>query len=231
MASPEGVATSLVIYDLLGVLLEGDVDRLSELPHGSLAVWPLIGGLTDRPDVWDEGCMLLKIAGVKCVQAMVVDLSASMRRKLAEGRDDDVFDALFHGDPPSEQLFATYGERYGLEPFIERPHTGISPRQVRNRRIAADLALAGEIWLRLGKSVGIGQALFRAARGAEKTHHDLAALVKEENLTVMDWLDAHSLRFVEEIVQAGHSTLLHELIEEYLGRRGRIPEPEMPSPR
>lgn len=222
-------AGALVIYDLLEALLEGEIDRLSDLPRGATAVWPLIGGLTDRPDAWDEGCSLLKLAGVRCVQAMLLELKPPIRRRLAEGRDDEVFDALFLGDPPSERDFAAFAELHGLESFMQRPLTGYSPRQIRNRRIAAHLALAGETWLRLGKPVSVGQALFRAARGAEHTHHDLAALVQEDNLTVMNWLDALGAEVVEEIVRSGRSALLASLMEEYLGRREPAPVP-VPEP-
>lgn len=208
---------ALVVYDLLETLLEGEIDRLSELPRGATAVWPLVGGLTDRSDVWDEGCSLLRIAGARCVQAVVLELGPSEKRKLAEG-SDDAFDALFHGETPSEREFTSYAERYGLESFMSRPRTGRTPREIRNRHIAADLALAGEIWLRLGRQMSVGQALFRAARGAEHTRHDLTALVQEGNLTVMNWLDAQSAEVVRDIVVEGRSTLMSELMDEYLER-------------
>lgn len=217
-----------VVYDLLDTLLEGEFERLVELPRGAVVAWPLIAGLTDRVDVWDEACVLLKEARVNCVQAVEVELSPALRRRLAEDRDDEIFDALFHGEVATEQQFAAYAERFGFEPFMMRPLTGHSPRQIRNRRIAADLALAGEVWLRLAKPPSVGHALFRAARGAEHTHHDLAALVRDNNLTVMDWLDAQSVEVVEEIVRKGRSQLLTRLMEEYLGRRPiePIPPPE-----
>lgn len=212
------VSEALVVYDLLGPLLDGDIDQLAKLPPGSTAVWPLIAGITDRSEAWDEICAVLQAAGVRCVQAMVVELNPSLRRQLAEGRGDEVFDALFHGEEPSELLFALYTDRYGLEPFMPRPETGATPRQARNRRIAADLALAGEVWMRLGRAVSQGQALFRAARGAENTHHDLTALVQEDNLTVMNWLDGQGVEIIEEIVHTGQSSLLAGLLDEYQGR-------------
>ena len=206
-----------VVYDLLRPLLEGDVDALREVPEGGTAVWPLIGGLTDQPDIWEEGCLLLVEAGAKCVQGVTVELSPPVRRQLAEGRDnEDVFEALFHGDPPSEREFSIHAARHGLEVFFERPATGVHPRQVRNRRIAAHLALVGELSLRLRRPVSVGQAFYRAARGVESTHHDIRALVAEDNLGQMTWLDAQGQEVVEDFVGHGRSSHLRELLDEYL---------------
>lgn len=212
------VAQARKIYDLLGPLLRGDLDQFKRLPAGSAAVWPLLPGLTDDPEIWDEGLGLLAAVGVSCVQPMAVELLPRERRHLAEGRDDDVFDALFHGPLPSERAFARHVDHHGLEVFMRRPPAGGTPRVENNRRIAADLALAGELWRRLGRSVSSGQSLFRAARGAESTSHHLMALAREKNLVVMEWLDAKSLAVIEEIVREGRAQLLQELMDEYLGR-------------
>lgn len=207
-----------VVYDLLLPLLDGDVDALADLPAGATAVWPLIGGLTDQIDVWEEGFAVLETAGARTVQAMLLELQAPQKRKLAEGRDDSVFDALFHGEAASEQHFAIRADRHGFAPFMPRDPVGITPRQLRNRKIAAELALIGETWLRLGKATAIGQAFFRAARGAEGTHHDLEALVREENLSLMSWIDGRSLEVIREIVTEDRSTLAEEVLDEYLER-------------
>ena len=205
-----------VVYDLLDGLLDGELSHFSDLPYGSAAVWPLIAGISDRRDVWDRGCSALANGGVRVVQALVVEMTPQMRRHLAEDRDGDAFDALFHGEQPSERTFAIWARGFGLDPFVPRLVVGRSPMQIRNRRIASDLALAGELWLRLQRKVATGHALFRAARGAEHTRHDLTALVREENLSQMNWLDAHSIGVVEEIVRTGGASLLQELLDEYL---------------
>ncbi len=212
-------AEAEVIYDLAAALLEGDLGRLAALPAGAFAVWPLIAGLTDRPEAWEEGCALLAAAGVCGVQPLVVDLDPVVRRCLAEERDDEaLFDALFHGQPPSEREFSQVAAGHGLAAFLPRPPTGVSPRQVRNRLLAADLALAGELWLRLGRSESQGQALLHAARGADKTSYDLAALARDRNLALMTFLDRASVEVVTERVGEGCSTLLESLLDEYLGR-------------
>lgn len=204
------------VFDLLPGLLEGDVDGFISVPPGAMAVWPLIAGITDRRELWEEGCAVLAMAGARVIQAMTVELAPALRRRLAEERNDDAFDALFHGEPPVEKDFAVIARSHGLDPFIPRLVVGRSPMQIRNRRIAADLALAGELWLRLNKPVNFGNSLFRASRGAESTHHDITALVREENLGLMTWLDNQSGEVVAEIVKQGGTALLQQLLDEYL---------------
>ncbi len=211
-----GVEEATVVYDLLGALLTGDVERLARLPSGASAVWPLISGLSDRSELWEEGCEALADAGVVCAQAQVVELAPALRRQLAESCGEEVFDALFHGEEPSEREFASFAHDFGLRPFIPRPASGPTPRCERNRCLAAELSTAGELWLRLGRSASVGNALFRAARGAEHTAHDLVALVREQNLEVMDWLESTSVSVIEDVVANGRSSLVAELLEEYL---------------
>lgn len=206
-----------VVYDLLGPLLEGDLDRLATLPAGGAAVWPLIAGITDRRESWEEGCALLAAAGVRCVQPVALDLAPGVRRFLAERREEEVFDALFHGQPPSERSFARVAHEHELEPFLARPEVAGSPRRALNRRMGTCLALIGELWHRVGRPPGAGQAFFRGARGVEGTSYDLAALVREKNLGLMDWLDAASAEAVTEIVKGGEPKLLAELYAEYFG--------------
>lgn len=204
------------VHDLLEPLLSGELDRLGRTPSGATAVWPLIAGRTDLPEDWEEGCAILKAAGVRTVQGVAVEISPQVRRRLAEGQDEEIFDALFHGQTPSERHFSRIARANGLESFVRRPDTGRLPRQRRNRALAGKLALAGELWTRLERGHASGQAFFRAARGAEATHHDLVALAREGNLTVMDWLDARSLEIVAELVKTGRSELLSELLHDYL---------------
>ncbi len=211
-----GASGAQVVYDLLRPLLAGDLSPLARLPAGSSAVWPLLPGLTDSPELWDRGCELLARAGSASVLPLAVELAADDRRRLAELGGEDAFDALFHSQAPSERDFARHAARHDLAVFAPRPAAGGTARQVRNRRLAADLTLAGDLWLRLGKSVGGGQALFRAARGAESTSRDLAAVAREGNLGVLDWLDERSVALVGELVAGGRSSLLESLLEEYL---------------
>lgn len=205
------------IYDMLQPLLQGEVERALKLPKGVPVVWPLIPGISDHVETWDEGCELLAMREVASVQPMALELEAKERRALAEGRPDHTFDALFHGTHPSEHSFGRVASEHGLSPFLERPRTGVSPRQINNRRLASYLALAGEMCLRMEK-VSQGQGLLRAARGAESTSHDLSALAREGNLRVMDWLDRHGLVLVEELADEDDSELYRQILDRYLGR-------------
>ena len=210
------VAAALVVYDLLRPLLAGDLEPLSALPAGSIAVWPLIPGLTDAPELWRRGCATLAGAGVAGVQSTAVELTADQRRRLAESGGEDVFEALFHGASPAERDFARHAAGHGLSVFVQRPEIPGIARQARNRRLAADLALAGDLWLRLDRSVAAGQALLLAARRAADTRRDLTALTREGNLGVLDWLDGRSVDLVAEVVAVGRSSLVESLIAEYL---------------
>ncbi len=210
-----------IVYDLLAPLLAGDIAPLSALPAGAHAVWPLIPGFTDSPELWDLGCAALARAEVACVQPLTVELAPADRRRLAELGGEAVFEILFHGAPPPERDFARCATGHGLAAFVPRP-AGVGPaRRLRNRRLAGDLALAGDLWLRLGRSVAAGQSLFRAARGADDTRRDLAGLAREGNLSILDWLDERSVAIVEELTTGGRSSLLESLLDEYLA----APEP------
>lgn len=210
----EGVRT---VVDLSQPLVDGKLGLLTRVDPSALALWPLIPGLADHPDIWDEGLEQLALGGVKLVLPLVVEISPRLRRRLAEGREDHIFDALFHGEPSSEISFARRAHRLGLDTLPDRPECGFSARQVSNRVLAGQLALAAELWLRLGRSVVAGQALLRAARGAEQSQQDLAALARERNLKVLTWLDARSISVIQELVGHGRSHLVDELRQEYLG--------------
>jgi hypothetical protein len=76
--------------------------------------------------------------------------------------------------------------------------------------------LAAELWLRLARPVGQGQALYAAARQADRTTFDLAALAREGNLGVLGWLDPLARSLVKEVASTGRSALLKELTAEYV---------------
>jgi hypothetical protein len=77
------------------------------------------------------------------------------------------------------------------------------------------LALAGEIWLQLGRPVEQGQAFYRSARWVDRTSYDLEALAREGNLAVLP-LDPASREIVAEGAATGESEWLARLLEEYL---------------
>lgn len=215
-AEADPVAGIHTVFDLLAPLLEGDLDPLARLPTGASAVWPLLPGLTDDPELWGAGCRRLAAAGVAAVQAVSPALRPGDRRRLAEGRDEATFQALFHRAAPPPRGFARVAWRHGLAPFLERPLPRSPLRGRVNRRVAGLLFLAAELWHRLERSAARGQELFRAGRETDRTPLDLAALAREGNLGVLTWLGPADRAFVEEALSGDRPTLLRELWETYL---------------
>lgn len=227
----------VVVRDLFEPLLAGDLEALSVPVPGSpgrsaeiVALWPLVPGLTDAPDLVDEGCRRLVAAGFETVQGVAPDLPAAQRRQLYErvapgegvdeaagaGEDDPLFHLLFHGPGADLRAFARAAHRNGLRPFLRRllprPPLGGAPE----REAAGLLATAGEVAFRLGQ-VGRGQAHLRAARWIDRTAYDLRALARDGNLPVLHWLDPDSRRIVHEWAQTGGSESVRGIVSEYAG--------------
>jgi hypothetical protein len=211
------VAGAAFVFDLLHALLERDLGALRRLPAGSTAVWPLIPGLTDDPALWELGCRDLAAAGARCVQAQALTLTPADRRLLADrwGGEEGTFDALFHREPRAERDFARAAHRHGLGAFLPRPLPRPPVLGAGNRRIGGDLALAAEIWLRLGRAIETGQALYRDARWVDRSTYDLEALAREGNLGVLP-LSPLSREIVAEHAEMGESDRLAQLLAEYL---------------
>jgi hypothetical protein len=217
-------AGAAFVFDLLDALLERDLQALRRLPSEANAVWPLLPGLTDDPELWELGCRELADARVRCVQALTPALTPADRRWLAERWGaEEAFDVLFHRPAPCERDFARAAHRHGLEPFVGRPLPRPPAHGVGNRRIGAALALAGELWLRLGRPVETGQALYRDARWVDRASHDLEALAREGNLGVLP-ISPASREIAAECAATGESATLARLVAEYLApeasRRG-----------
>ena len=212
----EGASKIHAVFDLLATLSEGELDPLGRLPAGASAVWPLLPGITDDPELWNEGCRRLADAGVAAVQAVSPALSPRDRRQLTEGRDEEAFHALFHRAPPAPCGFARVAWRHGLAPFLDRPLPRPPVRGRENRRVAGLLFLAAELWHRLGRPAARGQELFRVGRETDRTTLNLAALAREGNLGVLTWLPSEDRAFLEEALSGRRPALLQELWETYL---------------
>lgn len=184
------------------------------------AVWPLVPGLTDDPALWERGCERLAASGLACLQALAPALGPGDRRRLAQGSREGTFEALFHRghrEPPPERDFARTAHRHGLAPFLPRPLPRPPWPRIENRRLAGRLALAAELWLRLGRPVEQAQSLFRAARWLDATTYDVDTLRREGNLAVVNALDPLARQVVAEAAGGGEPALLGELLSEYLG--------------
>ncbi|MGB5162810.1 MAG: hypothetical protein WBP10_16250 [Thermoanaerobaculia bacterium] len=205
-----------VVFDPLEALLAGKMEYLAELPAGAKVVWPLVAGLTDDRTQWEEGLAALAAAGVEHVQPMALDLEPADKRRLVERAGQAAFHALFHGEQPSENLFSCLAAARGFGPFLPRPLPSAGVRR-ENQRLGEQLAIAGELWLRVGRSESGGQDLYRSARWVDRDNHDLPALCREGNLGVFPWLDPLSSRVITDFVTTGTATLVQDLKEEYLG--------------
>jgi hypothetical protein len=212
------------VYDLLAALLARDLDRLDRLgdqPARAVAVWPLISGLTDDPGLWDAGCARLAAAGVRTVQAIAPALEPADRRRLFERwgkekeKEDEIFDALFHREPPPERDFARRAHRHGLDPFLRRPLPRSPVLRIENRHLGGALALLAELWLRAGRPEVQGQDFYQAARWIDQTTYDVAALERDGNLPVLP-IDAESRAVVADLLETGESSLFDTVLAEYL---------------
>ncbi|MGB6368177.1 MAG: hypothetical protein WBG93_15235 [Thermoanaerobaculia bacterium] len=210
------VGAGKIVYDLLPALVAGDMGALAELPADSNVIWPLVAGLTDLPATVEAGLDRLATAGVGHVRGLALVLQPAIRRRLAELGGEAVFDRLFHGPPPAERLFAIRAAAVGLKPFVERPLPSDSPALAHNRWLAGELAIIGELWLRIERSESRGQAFFRAARLIDEADRDIQVLCSEGNLGVLPWLDPPSREVIAELVADGRSSLREELEVEYL---------------
>jgi hypothetical protein len=216
-APGDGEAGRYDVLDPLSVLVEHGAGGLRGLETACrAAVWPLVAGLTDRSEAWCEGLEALAAAGVETVVPMRLDLDPPARRRLAERTEEGGFEALFHGPSPDERACARAVAAAGLRPWLERPALGGSPRREFARRVAAELIVTAELWLRLARPEAAGQELLRAGRWAERDERDLRALAREGNLDVMPWLDARGRALVEDLAADRPSALRTELEADYL---------------
>jgi hypothetical protein len=231
-APAPGAAGAVVVVDLLAALLPGgflhEERQPASLSRAAAAVWPLLPGIADDPALWERGCERLAASGLECLQALAPAFGPGDRRRLARDSPERAFEALFHRgqvEPAAERDFARTAHRHGLAPFLPRPLPLPPWPRAENRRIAGLLALAAELWLRLGRPVETAQSLFRAARWLDAAPYDVDALRREGNLAVVTALDPLARRVVTEASGGGEPALLGELLAEYLG-----PPPGEPIP-
>lgn len=213
-----GVDGAVLVVDLLAPLLGRDLASLPPAPSAdAAAVWPLLPGLTDEPELWRSGCERLATAGFRTVLAVRPTLDPGDRRRLTELGGGGAFDALFHREAPPERAFAREAHRFGLAPFLPRPLPHPPVSGIANRRLAGLLAQTGELLVRLGEGGDRSQAFFRAAREVDRTAWDLQGLERDGNLEVLEWLDDEPRRLVREALAGTPPALLAELMAEYLG--------------
>lgn len=207
-------AETLSVYDLTEALLHGEPDAACDVAPRAWALWPLIPGRTDGGSVAEPILARLADAGAAGVQSMVPELAPRQRRTLAEGADEEVFSALFHGRTADERRFHRCVVEHGLAVFPPRPLPAATAT-AGNRMLAGLLFRLGDLERRLGRSVGRGEALWAAARNVDRSGHDLARLIREGNLDIVTWLDVETRELLETFLRDRRSPRLAELEREY----------------
>jgi hypothetical protein len=156
----------------------------------------------DEDESWDPG-------GEEEVEPRLEDEAQAVGEGEAE-----LFRRLFHAGLPDPRPLARAAHARGLAPFLPRPLPRPPMTGASNREIAALLALAGELHLRLGR-LAAAQACFRAARWIDQASHDLQALTREGNLHVLPWLDPRCRPIIEEWAETGRSRRVEAIVDEY----------------
>ena len=230
-------AGATVVYDPLPALAAGGLGRLERalaagLAPGAAAVWPLVPGLADDRRAVDRACGLLAAAGLAAVQPLRLHLTPADRRRLAETGGGSAYHALFHRPPPDVRAFARAAAACGLTPILPRPLPRpplVTAAVAGNRRLAGLLAVAGELWLRLGRPESQAQGFFRAARWTDATPYDVASLAREQNLAVVEAVDEAARALIEAALAAtaGQAvTPIDDLMSEYVAAAGAAEERE-----
>lgn len=208
------------VVDLTESLFRRGLEALPEAPSGAWALWPLVRGVTDEAATVETGCARLARLGFAGVHGVVLELTPEERRRLAESLGEEAFHPLFHGGRPAERAFCRAAAAAGLAALPPRPLPRGDARLARNREVAGQLLLLGDLWLRLGRPAHEAHDLFRAARWIDGGSHDVEALAREGNLEVVPQLGARGRELVAERVRRGRMAALDEAVATYLHGQG-----------
>ena len=209
------------VLDLSAVLLgESILERGAIVASGARRLWVVVPLL---PGVGEGGSLesLIEDAaalGPEVILGVEPELVPADRRRLVERLGESSFDAVFHGRAASEPEFAAAVAALGISPLPPLPELPDLPaRRARDRRLAAALQEAGELWLRVGRSEAIGESLLAASRHLAGEPLDVTALAREGNLGLLSWLSPAARELIAEETEGG-SVLLRELRGCWSGR-------------
>jgi hypothetical protein len=214
---PVPVGEGPVVFDLTMPLLDRRLARLSQVVPGSWAVWPLLPGLTDEEELWEEGLAHLAKARAVGVHGLAPDLSAVQRRRLSVHGKVRSYRRLFHAGHPRVEAFARLTASHGLAFFPERPRGPGSGKKERNRALATHFVYLADLWLRNERAEGKGQDFFQVARRLEQEQVDVTELARLGKLGSVEWLQPDCRREIEIVASGEESALLSELWADYLG--------------
>lgn len=205
VARPEPV---VAVWDLLPLAL-GRSEGIA-LGPGAAAAWPLLPGAAAEGTL-AEAIVAVAAAGIGVLQGVALELAPHQRRALGAELSERRYLALFHGAAPAAAPVVRAAWAAGLEPLLPRPLPRPPLRPSGNAALAGELAALGELCLRLGEPEPRAQALLRAARFAERSAPDLAALARDGNLGVLPWLEGEPRLVVEELLGGAPPSLRAEL--------------------
>jgi hypothetical protein len=209
-----------LLVDCLPALLEA-AEELTRAPaaggeaESAEVIWllPKLAGVDDGGELL---AAWLSALGARRVHVYEPRFTGAELRRLAEAARRPLdFEALFHGEPLDATAWMRAAHRAGLRVLHPRPPGPPGAREER-RRLAGVLAQAADLWLRGGRPAEDGQALFRAAREVDRTPYDLAALARDGNLKVLDWLEGPAAALAESWLATRETPLLAELVAEVL---------------
>jgi hypothetical protein len=209
------------LLDLTPVLLgEAKLEGESRPGSGALRLWavvPLLPGVLGGDEL---GPLLDAVAalGPEVILGVEPALAPADRRRLVAHLGEESFDSVFHGRALGEAEFAAAVAARGIAPLPLLPDLPELPaRTDRDRRLAAALQEAGELWLRLGRSEAIGESLLAASRHLATEPRDVTALAREGNVGLLGWLSPTARELITEEA-SGDSALLRELRGAWAGR-------------
>ena len=192
--------------------------RLGDLavPEGAWTIWPLIPGLTDGRELYDDGLERLVKAKAAGVMPVAPTLTPSLRRQLAEFGSSSSYSRIFHTEEaPQLASLARRIADNGLAVYPLRPPLAHS-RRAPNRMLAAHFALLAELWIGCGRPEGRAQVYFRTARRLDAEPLDVGELALRGGLAGISWIDDEGLSEIREIAAGRPSRLLQELEHAYL---------------
>ena len=208
-----------LVVDLTESLLRR---RLGDLvvPEGAWTIWPLIPGLTDGYELYDDGLERLVRSRAAGVLPVAPTLTPSLRREVAEFGSSSSYSKIFHTEEaPQLAALARRVADSGLAVYPLRPPLADS-RRAPNRALAAHFALLAELWIGCDRPEGRAQVYFRTARRLDAEPLDVGELALRGGLAGISWLDDDGLSEIREIAAGRSSRLLQELEDAYLGGDG-----------
>jgi hypothetical protein len=209
---------NFIVADPLHLLLAGEPDRIGEVGASSIALWPILPGLTDGPDLISDGLDRLAAAGLSVVLPIAPRIAPASARRLTDRYGEELFAKLFHSGPIDLRPALQAVVLRGLSFIPLRSDSGALGFE---RQAAAEFATIAELMLIHEESPALAQEYFRVAAWLEDTQHDVRAMAREGNLALVPPLAPALRPVVEELAEgAARSGVLEKLIARFADPAG-----------